>query len=334
MSLGTRADVSNVDLRSALLELKGDLTKHSEGLFARLSDKIDSFVDRITKLEQANEILAGNIDYNDKYRRKNNICIYGFEPDSNIDQLVLLKQIQEFFRDKLGIIVNDHEVNNVYLLGRERKTIKVEFVSYLKKVQVLNNSKKLKGTEVYISHDLSLEQRRDRKILNEHLKLARQRKYYAYIKGNVLVVNGDRYTAEKLKGGFVFKEHIKSNSAPPTPQRSSTAEPEDNTEPENTVPLYVNNQGENHEGSGGGEETEGVISHEQSNLDCRTQSYCNRKVLRSNSANKKKGAAREGTTVPNDKILRNNAADKREGSPGVHISTRSDHFSNGKIKGG
>ena len=64
-------------------------------------------------------------------------------------------------------------LNNVYLLGKSEGTrpILIQFLSYFTKVQVLKECKKLKGTSISITEDLTKEEREVRRVLVKHKKL-------------------------------------------------------------------------------------------------------------------------------------------------------------------
>ncbi|KAG5897685.1 hypothetical protein JTB14_011495 [Gonioctena quinquepunctata] len=90
--------------------------------------------------------------------------------------------------------------------------VKIEFVSNLLKKHVLENGKKLKVTNISISHE-------DLKILKKHLHLHRQDDTKrSYIRGNKLIVNGKHYSVEQLVEIDQHKEEENNTkSAPATP---------------------------------------------------------------------------------------------------------------------
>lgn len=101
-------------------------------------------------------------------------------------------------------------------------------MSFLKKCEVLHNLKRLKGTNVFIVHDLCKEDREEQKILRAHLKSARSKNLLASIKGSTLFVNGEAYTIDQLKCMNLEQEFFrtvasKSYSAPSTPEPTHEA---------------------------------------------------------------------------------------------------------------
>lgn len=227
------------------LDLFEKLTKFIEVTTSRQAEDIKSYIktevgqiketideEVVKRKELEKDFLELKIKYKllEKELRKNNIiiCNLGYEEENDI-----LKFTLEKLNQLLDINISKEEINNIYAIGKNKRDrpIIVKFTSYLTKQSVLKNCKKLKGTNISISEELALEERRNQKILRQHLKQARAKKLNAYIKGDNLYINEEIYNAEKLitneKDGdneLDRNENIsenveiqKSSSAPPTP---------------------------------------------------------------------------------------------------------------------
>ncbi|CAG9759995.1 unnamed protein product [Ceutorhynchus assimilis] len=125
---------------------------------------------------------------------------------------------EEDDNSNINTVDGTSDIDNVCVFGKSRHIL-VKLTSFLKSREILTNCKKLKGTGVSISEDLSKEEREENKILRKHLKEAKEQKLNAYIKNNQLVVNGQAYTAEELQKEeeTEIQNLNKPNSAPPTP---------------------------------------------------------------------------------------------------------------------
>lgn len=164
--------------------------------------------------------LKEKYEYLEKSLKKNNIIIFGLEVTDNN----LLKYTLNIFKSHLKIDITENDISDIYSIGKnkDKRPVVVKFVSFLKKKQVLNNARGLKGTNIVISEDLTVEERVRNKILRKHLQIAREKKLNAYIKNNRLYINGDVYNAEQLEGKegenneIIIPKQL-SNSAPPTP---------------------------------------------------------------------------------------------------------------------
>lgn len=319
-------EASTKDILRAIEVLKLELSQQSQQQFAQLSDKISDFQDRVLTVEKAVLEQKRMID---KLQRKNNIVIYGLSEIDGLYQGDLLEVIQRLFKDRLDINLERTEVNNIYRIGKNRQIIKLELLTFLKKVEVLKSSKKLKGTKIYISEDLSREEQENQKILRQQLKLAREKKYRAYIKGSSLIVNGDRYTAEQLQSICGPSFLVKSSSAPATPDRRERANStgfleageENHTNSGSLLDTdkeKLTEQGENTSQAKGESRVEN-ISQEAEEL--------SQRVLRS--------GPKDGQRVANiteTRTHRTDSWDKRR--PPVRNQTPKNHTSTGKIKGG
>ncbi|KAL3288565.1 hypothetical protein HHI36_003004 [Cryptolaemus montrouzieri] len=77
--------------------------------------------------------------------------------------------------------------------------IKIEFVSYSTKREILSRGIKLKGTGVVISHDLTQQPRKEISILRKHMKKARTSGKQIYIKRDRLVIDNKQFTVGELE---------------------------------------------------------------------------------------------------------------------------------------
>ncbi|CAH1112558.1 unnamed protein product [Psylliodes chrysocephalus] len=106
-----------------------------------------------------------------------------------------------------------------------RSPIKVECVSTFTKIDVLKNTKKLKGTNITISPDLTKTQQERNKIFRNHLRGIRQTTQdHCYMKGEKLYRNSTAYSVEdiiQIEESYNSIVIQQSNSAPQTPTREN-----------------------------------------------------------------------------------------------------------------
>lgn len=322
-------EASTSEILDAISRLKSDLSQQSERQYQQLSDKINGFQKRVFNLERTVDEYKQKFELVDKLRRKNNIVIHGIDQASTLDQPALLGVVQDLFKNRLGIALERTEVNNLFLVGKKREIVKVELLSFLRKIEILNNSRKLKGTTVYISHDLSKPEQEIQKVLRQHLRLAKEKKYKAYIRGSVLIVNGDKYTAEQLQSRCTFDGVIKSSSAPPTPKRGKS-DTQDNSEVDaDSDRIYGESQKE-WQGVSGREGTAEVLTRSQvvEGLLRGAEGHCqSQRVLRSGSVDEKGSEDEAGLAT-----YQGSSLEKRR-VPARNVKPR-DNFLNKKIKGG
>lgn len=204
-----------------IVHTRNELKNTIQASEVRLRLELESLRKKVSFLERENLDLQKRVELLDRKSRTNNLLVFGLENPTEITPDNICKEIKKL----LGIDLSVAEVNNVYPLGRSSKCpIKIELISQLKKTLILQNCKKLRGTNVYIVRDLTELQRAENKILRKHLSKARETvSNTAYIKGNKLIVNNIAYTIEDLEPKEEEVEEVeitnknKTNSAPPTP---------------------------------------------------------------------------------------------------------------------
>lgn len=206
------------EIRSSKEELKSAI----EAVEVRIALKLEEANRRLFELEKENNILKTKIEEQDRKIRKNNIVIFGLKHlEENITANFVTCEIRKLF----GVEINEIELKNFYTLGKSTTSpILVEFVSFLKKKEILMNAKKLKGTKISVANDLTIKQRQDYTILKRHLHLAKlDKNKNCFIKKFRLHVGNKIYSVEDLEEANDTEKiahQPKNNSAPGTPTTS------------------------------------------------------------------------------------------------------------------
>lgn len=220
--------VTNEIILEEIKKNKEELKLLIEAVEVRLTLKLEDLNRRLIKVEAENELLTNKLEKLDRKQRENNIIIFGLETrNEELTPNYIKKQIKNL----VDIDITDSELNNFYPLGKTSDPpIKIEFTSFLKKKAILRNTKKLKGSRIFIANDLTEKQRNQNSILRKHLNLARGNKEVnCYIKGNRLHVNGRTYSPDELE--YQEEDNIKIQGKPqsapgtPTPAASKDHQP-------------------------------------------------------------------------------------------------------------
>lgn len=203
-------------LKEEIIKNRREIKSAIEASESKLLLKIEELNHRVTNLEIENSNLTNKIEALEVVTKKNNIIIFGLENSEESSPSSVCRELKNL----LDVEVHVSDLNNAYRLRTQGKNpLKVEFVSYLKKLEVLKHCKNLKGSGVAISNDLTYKQRCHNKILRNHLNKAREdSSVKSYIKGNKLYINNRAYTVEELedKENSITEER-KISSAPSTP---------------------------------------------------------------------------------------------------------------------
>lgn len=192
-----------------------DLKHCIEASEIRILLKIEEINERVKSLEKENERLNKKVEYLEREVKRNSILIYGLdlEEDYTIDHVCTK------IANILEIPLSSLDINDFTILNVPKHPLKINLISNIKKKEIFKNCKKLKGTNIGISNDLTYNQRQDYKILKEHLKVAREQKEQkSFIRNNKLYVGNDEYTVEALKKLTNSKPVATSEPSTPTQQ--------------------------------------------------------------------------------------------------------------------
>ncbi|KAK9873648.1 hypothetical protein WA026_023512 [Henosepilachna vigintioctopunctata] len=128
---------------------------------------------------------------------KKNIIIFGLEKPFEVTPAFICEEIRRL----LQVELKESDISDLYQLGKKNNCpIKVEFISYLKKKEVILNARKLKESQISIAKDLTHQQREEIRKLKSFLEKIKDRtSKKAYIRGNRIIVETKEYTLTQLE---------------------------------------------------------------------------------------------------------------------------------------
>lgn len=200
---------------------KRDLKTCINSSETRLLKKLEESNHRITLLETENTELKEKLEYLDRENRSKSLIIFGLNKSYKD---ITLKFITEKIDHLLGVKLKEDQISNFFALGKTNSApLKIELTSAIKKKEIIQNKKKLRGTGFSISEDLTLNQREHYKQLKENLVEIKQSGKYknSYIKGIHLVLDGKKHTLEDLSD----IESKSEESTPTSPSAEQTGSP-------------------------------------------------------------------------------------------------------------
>ncbi|CAH1153969.1 unnamed protein product [Phaedon cochleariae] len=156
-------------------------------------------------LEEDNKNLRNRLDILEKKAKKFNLVIYGIPEEE--DNLIA---VEKLVTEKLSLDCNKGDIRDSYRIGKvissKPRPLVTEFVRYSLKTEILAKARILeKGSGIFISNDYSPAEYNKRKVLHQHLKAAREKHNSAYIKNNILFVNGESFSFEDLENSNPHK---------------------------------------------------------------------------------------------------------------------------------
>ena len=172
-----------------MTDLKSSV-EHTDADLNDLSDRVDEIYDYQVDPEYVTNKL---IDLEDRSRR-NNLRIDGISESRNETWEECEEEIQKVFNEKLG--VKNVQIERAHRSKRSKsninsgkpRTIVCKLLNYKQKEEILINTKKLKGSNVFINEDFCYETMQYRKILWEEVKNLRGQGKIAYLNYRSIVV--------------------------------------------------------------------------------------------------------------------------------------------------
>ncbi|KAL3282335.1 hypothetical protein HHI36_005522 [Cryptolaemus montrouzieri] len=186
----------NSSLNNKIHQLETSITAKLEDVRSEFEEKVRIYEGRIKELEHINGKLRKELNFIDKKQKKNKLVVHGLDPEvGNIEEKVI-----DIARNSLQVELNSSDINDIYKVGKgAKKPVIVELISYRKKCQILKGANKLKGTSIFLSPDLSPEERAQHKMLVNHMNEARNRGKQAKIQGKTLIIEGQTITIQQLE---------------------------------------------------------------------------------------------------------------------------------------
>lgn len=178
----------------ALFRELGEIKKLQTGNHTTVSTKLDNIQQNF---ESVNSVLTKhsrdieNLEYD---KRRKNLIIFGVSEDSQQLDMILL-----------SLVTNKLQINDFSLLeldfcrriGQKKESHKprpiiMGLTTQRRKVEILKNSKKLKGTSITIQEDCPPEIRANNKLLLDEMKKLRSEGKYAAVRYGKLIVHDNR----------------------------------------------------------------------------------------------------------------------------------------------
>ena len=166
--------------------------------------RLDDFNEPLEKAQNADS----RIDYLEDQSRRNNLRINGIPENDSENWEQTTKKVQDLFKNNLGI-EKTISIERAHRTGKKvsskTRTIVAKLHFYPDKDLILKNSKKLKGSSIYINEDLCENSRIKRTDQLEKLKQARAQGKIAYFSHTRLVIK-DRPNEEADRGADLERE--------------------------------------------------------------------------------------------------------------------------------
>ncbi|KAG5885947.1 hypothetical protein JTB14_018401 [Gonioctena quinquepunctata] len=169
------------------------------------------------KVENDNKVLEERLKLTERKIKRKNIVIFGIPEEENP-----LSYFQDVAEQKLDIQLGENEINNINRMGvksdKKPRPVLLELTRNIKKVDILNNPAKFKGSLISITNDLTEEYRLERKFLYKHFKIAKENSNQSKIRAHKLIVNGEVFTYQQLESKEEEEESNQNKNIQPNPK--------------------------------------------------------------------------------------------------------------------
>ncbi|CAN7984287.1 unnamed protein product [Ixodes pacificus] len=194
---------ANVD---TLLKRTNGLEEKLENLSARVTSNEDLIKAQAEESQKHVHTLEQKIDDLENRERRNNLVIYGLNKPSDENPSSLNEKVlTEIFEQKLEVTINT--IERIHRLGKPRRGFQrpviLKLMDYREKQVILQNARKLKGTNISIGEDFSFRVRSIRKLLWGSSQSNREKGDKVYLSYDKLKINGEVYIWDHQKNDKV-----------------------------------------------------------------------------------------------------------------------------------
>lgn len=198
-----------------ILNLKSELKNSLAAIDAKIALRLETLDRRNRELTEENSTLKESIERLERKNNKNNLIVFGAKVDQ---EKPLTASVCDLINSHLDLNITESDIGDAYELGKaENRPIKIEFLSFQKKRLILENKKKLIGTDLFIRQDLTSKQREEQSTLRAYMKHFKETTSdECHIRGNRLLIGKTSFTISQLQS-LESVERRENKSAPSTP---------------------------------------------------------------------------------------------------------------------
>ena len=226
-SFETRVSKVEKDLSDSKLEIER-LKITNENLnstISKLVEETESIKPILSSSEATQQSTLTRVDYLEDQSRRNNLRFDGLREDNGENWEQTTKKVKDLVKEKLGF-ETEISIERAHRVGKPNsqkpRTIVAKFLHFNDKQNIIRNSPKLKGTNIFINEDLCLASQAKRREQLPKLREARSQGKIAYFVHTRLVVKDrivqDRRPEEESSGAASHgrSDHVSPNPPPPT----------------------------------------------------------------------------------------------------------------------
>lgn len=183
-----------------LKDMMKEMMKDIKELKAEMQTKEKLWKEEKEQLINRIEILEKNAEREEKEKRKNNIIIKGVSTEHEAKQTV-----EKLFTETLGVqskIIDAFKINKPDKKG----ILLVKMENWHMKQEVMKMKNKLKGSQIYIEHDLTNEERKIQWEIRNIAKEENAKGKQTRIGFKKLIINGEEFVWNNKENGLINRK--------------------------------------------------------------------------------------------------------------------------------
>lgn len=161
----------------------------TKNVVQQIDERFKMIDDENKQLKNSVKELKEEIKGLEMAKKKTNILLFGIKENKQ-EELSLVKYISEKLNCHLGLSIQEHEIMNIYRIGKIKTTprpILISLVSYWRKMEIMRSKNKL-PQGIYVKEDYTKEILEARKTLQPKLEEERRKGNIAYLKLDKLII--------------------------------------------------------------------------------------------------------------------------------------------------
>jgi hypothetical protein len=186
-------------MQTKLDNIKYEILSSVDELKKMVDVKLKKAEERCEELEKVNLKLSADIIRLENQSRRNNLIFYNIQEEYRENWEKTEYIVGNFIVEVMKVGLSAYDIERAHRLGgrRRNRPIIVKFLSWKKKMEVLNSIRTLRGTPIRITEDYAESTRHAREELKPLMIEARNNGLKASLRVDRLIVNGKSYSKEE-----------------------------------------------------------------------------------------------------------------------------------------
>lgn len=187
------------EMMRELKELRNDQKSIMEEV-KQINEETTTLRKENRELKDRMKVMEEKLEKIEKQNRKNNIIIKGIDFQNKTEG------IEQFCKERLGTEVKIEAFQNIGT--NERPMIMAKVNTWEQKVSIMKNKNKLRGTKIFVDHDMTKAESEVQKKLRERAKVEKSQGKEAHVGYQKIYINGECWKWAQ-EYGEIIRENVR-----------------------------------------------------------------------------------------------------------------------------